>query len=237
MHTVCVGHRRALTGGIGVGLKHLDALRQDTFSADCRGVVLDLWPRSGAQDPLMNERKVTDVEEVLDYARPACRHSVWPRDQHVIRRIVEQIELWDGVSAGAKTHPDDAIGLCRVIGDHPRLRGRRLLGVGRHEHALPIRSVSPTVVRALNPNAVDDASERQPSAAMYTEVTPCDEFTTRSPNHQVLAEHPGRDWATIRKLLDQRYWVPVLNQDRVIDHHYVLSSKVRSEAARLVQCG
>src|SRR6266550_3144580 len=107
MHTVCVRHHRALAGGIGVRLKDLDALRQDAFRAGGRRVVLDLRPPSVAQDPLMNEWEVTDVEEVLDYARPACRHPVWPRDQHVIRRIVEQLELWDGLRAGAKTHPDD----------------------------------------------------------------------------------------------------------------------------------
>src|SRR2546427_12750289 len=102
MHAIGVSHHRAVAGGIGVGLKHLHTLRHDAFSADSGRVVLDLRSRSVAQDPFMNEWEVTDVEEVLDNARPACPHRVWPREQHLVRGIVEQLEPWDPVSAAAE---------------------------------------------------------------------------------------------------------------------------------------
>ena len=53
----------------------------------------------------MNEREVSDVEEVFDYARTACFHPVWPGDQHLIRRIIEQLELWDPAGAAAEAAP------------------------------------------------------------------------------------------------------------------------------------
>src|ERR1700681_2988942 len=120
MHAVCVSDRRAVAGGIGVGLENLDALRQDAFRAYRRRVVLDLRSRSVPKDPFMNKWEVTDVKEVLDDPRPACTHPVRPRDQHVISRIVEQLEPWDPVSATAEAHPDDAVGGRRAKGGHPR---------------------------------------------------------------------------------------------------------------------
>ena len=77
----------------------------------------------------MNEREVADVEEVLDYARTARSHAVRPRDQHVIRRIVEQLEFRDPAGATAEAHPYDAIGFRRQKGIHPRLFRWNLLGV------------------------------------------------------------------------------------------------------------
>src|ERR1700730_6785613 len=115
MHAIGVGHHGALARGIWVWLEDLDAFRHDAVRADRRRVVLDLRSGSVAQDPLMNEREVTNVEEVLDNSRRTCPHSVWPRHQHGMRRIVEQLEPWDLVSAAAKTHPYDAIGLRGVI--------------------------------------------------------------------------------------------------------------------------
>src|ERR1700704_2774356 len=156
MHAICVSHHRAVAGGIRVRLKHLDALCHDSFSADSRLVILDLWPGSVAQNALMNERKVTDVEEVLDDARTACSHAVWTRDQHLIRRIIEQLEPWNLARAAAEVDPDDAIGFRRAKGRHARLFRRSLLRVGGHEHAPPVGSVGPSVIWAFESNAIDD---------------------------------------------------------------------------------
>src|SRR5580692_12649175 len=119
MYAIGVSHHRAVTGCIGVGLKHLDALRQVTFGADRGRVVLNLRSRPVAEDPFMNKREMTDVKEVLDNARPARPHAVRARNQHPIRRIVEQVEPWDPGSAVAETHPYDVVRRRRMEGCYP----------------------------------------------------------------------------------------------------------------------
>jgi hypothetical protein len=56
------------------------------------------------------------------------------------------------------------------------------------------------VIRALEPNAVDDAAERQSSASMDAQVSPREELAAGAPHDDVLAEHPSSDWATVGKL-------------------------------------
>jgi hypothetical protein len=53
---------------------------------------------------------------------------------------------------------------------------------------------------------------------MHTQVAPGEELAAGTPDDYVFAEHPSRDRATVRKLCDQRHRVPILYQDRVIDH-------------------
>jgi hypothetical protein len=55
---------------------------------------------------------------------------------------------------------------------------------------------------------------------MYTQVTPCEVLTARAPHDQVLAEHSRRDWAAVRKLCGEDYGMPILYEDRVIDHRH-----------------
>src|SRR5467141_1813718 len=186
MHAICVSHHRAATGGIGIGLKHLDSLRHDAVSADCRRVILDLRTRSVAQYPLVPEGEMTDVQEVLDNARPACLYAVWPRHQHAIRRIVEQLESWDLASPAAEAHPYDPMSRGRVKCGHLCLCRRSLLRVGGHEHAAPVRGVCPTVIRALEPHAVDNAAKRQSCASMHAEIAPGEELATGTPDDEVL---------------------------------------------------
>src|SRR5713101_1405597 len=187
MHAIRVSHNRAVTGCIGVGLKHPDALRYDAVSVGRGCVVLDLGSRAVTQDPLMNEREMTDVKEVLDNARPACPHVVWPRHQHPIPRIVEQLEPWDPAGAAAQIHPYDVIRRRRVKGGYLRLCRRDLLRVGRHEYAPPVLCICPAVIRALEPYAVDNAAERQSRASMHAQVAPREELVARTPHNEVFA--------------------------------------------------
>jgi hypothetical protein len=55
---------------------------------------------------------------------------------------------------------------------------------------------------------------------MNAEVAPGEELAAGAPDDKVFAEHPGRDRATIDKLFDKRDGVPILYEDRVIDHRY-----------------
>src|SRR5713101_7985955 len=231
MHAIRVSHNRAVTGCIGVGLKHPDALRYDAVSVGRGCVVLDLGSRAVAQDPLMNEREMTDVKEVLDNARPARPDAVRPRNQHPIRRILEQLELWDPASAAAETDPYDVIRRRRVKGGDLRLCRRDLLRVGRHEHTPPVRSIRPTVVRALEPHAVDDPTKGEPGASMHAQVTPREELFAGTPHHEVLAEHPGGNRSTVCQLRDKRYGVPIVYEDRVIDHRDSSSERPRRDDA------
>jgi hypothetical protein len=53
---------------------------------------------------------------------------------------------------------------------------------------------------------------------MHTEVAPCKELASGSPNDEVLAEHPSRYWAAVLELFDNRDGVPIFYENRVIDH-------------------
>jgi hypothetical protein len=53
---------------------------------------------------------------------------------------------------------------------------------------------------------------------MHAQVTPCEKLVAGAPHDQVLAEHPRRDWAAIRELRGKDYGMPILDEDRVIDH-------------------
>jgi hypothetical protein len=74
------------------------------------------------------------------------------------------------------------------------------------------------VIRALEANAVDDVAERQSSPSMHAQVAPREELTAGTPHNEVLTEDSGRDRATSRELFNKSYGVPVLYQDRVIEH-------------------
>src|SRR6266849_391182 len=79
--------------------------------------------------------------------------------------------------------------------------------------------------------AADDGAERQSRASMHAQVAPREELPAGTPHDDVLAEHPGRNRSTIRKLCDKRYGVPILHEDRVVNHGH--SSMLRSiKAAR-----
>jgi hypothetical protein len=82
------------------------------------------------------------------------------------------------------------------------------------------------VVRAFEPNAIDDAAERQSSASVHAQVAPREELLAGAPHNEVLAEHPGRNRATVRKLCDKGYGMPILYEYGVIDHRD--SSKKRA---------
>src|SRR5437868_4120154 len=56
---------------------------------------------------------------------------------------------------------------------------------------------------------------------MHAEVAPCEVLVARPPEDQVLAEQPGRDRAAAREVLDPGDRVPVLDQNRVIDHAWL----------------
>src|SRR5260370_22554611 len=144
MTGVGVSPNRGVTGCIGVGLKHPDALSHDAFSVGRGCVALDLGSRAVTQDSPMDEREMTDVKEILDNARPACPHAVWPRNQHPIRRIVKQLEPWDPAGAAAQTHPYDVIGRRRVKGGYPRLCRREPPRGCSAKHAPPAGLRAPT---------------------------------------------------------------------------------------------
>jgi hypothetical protein len=55
---------------------------------------------------------------------------------------------------------------------------------------------------------------------MNAEVAPREELAAGAPDNEVFAEYPGRDGATIGKLFDTRYGMPILDEDGVIDHRY-----------------
>src|SRR5260370_3581287 len=151
----------------------------------------------------MSEREMTDAKQVRVNGRPAGPDAIGPRNQPPIRRIVEQLEPWDPASAAAETHPYDVMRRRREKGAYPRLCRRDLLRVGRHEYAPPVRSICPTVIRALEPYAADDAAERQSGASMHTPVTPREELLAGTPHDEVLAEHPACNPATVCKAPDE----------------------------------
>src|SRR5438874_12092835 len=92
VHAIRVGHRRTLAGAVRVGLEDFDALSEHAIRPRCRFVVGYLRALSVAEYPLVHERKMADVEEVLDYSRRARLHEVRARHHHIVRGVVEQLE-------------------------------------------------------------------------------------------------------------------------------------------------
>jgi len=53
---------------------------------------------------------------------------------------------------------------------------------------------------------------------MHAQVAPREELAAGTPDDNVFAKYPSRDWATVNKLCDKRYRVPILYEYGVIDH-------------------
>src|SRR5439155_2567554 len=119
-------------------------------------VVGDLGPRAVAQDPLVDERKMADVQEVLDDARPARLHTIWPRPQDLVGRILEQLERRHVAGWVAEAHPDHAVADRRAVNLDAGFGWRRLLGMRGHEDAPSVGPISPAVIRAFEGAAFDD---------------------------------------------------------------------------------
>src|SRR5207245_9418963 len=110
------------------------------------------------------------------------------------------------------------VGRARAISGDACCCRRSLGGVGGHDHAPSGAGVGPAVIGALEPNAIDHASQRQPGAAVHAQVPPRVIVIARAPEDDVLAEQTGGHRTTAGEVLDPRHRVPVLDADRVSDH-------------------
>src|SRR5438874_12528074 len=207
-----------MAGRVRVGLIDLDSRGQHAVGTDDGVVVGNLRTGTVAEDALMNKWKMTHVEKVLYDARATSFHVIRPGHQNVVSGIVHQLECRDIRRAAAERDPDDAVPRFRLIRRNPRLCRRGLLRVRRHQDAASVRAVRPAVIRAFEPDAVDDASERQTRSAMHAEVAPGMKLLPRAPDDEVSAEGPTRQRSAVREVLDARYGMPVLDQDRVVEH-------------------
>src|SRR5207245_2088859 len=65
---------------------------------------------------------------------------------------------------------------------------------------------------------LDDAAQREPGAAGDAQVAPRVIVAARAPEHDVLAQQPCGRRAATGEVFDPRDRMPVLDEDRVIDH-------------------
>ena len=186
MHAIRVRDRRALAGRVGIRLVNLHPGRQHAVGVDDRLVVLDLGPRPVAEDPLVHEGKVPDIEKVLDHARTTGVHAVRSGPQQLVRGIAHELERRNLGRPAAQRRPDDPMRFPRVKGRHPRLCRRLLLRMSGHQHAAPVGCIRPAVIGALEAHAVDDLAERQARAAMHAQVAPCMNFVPGAPDDEVF---------------------------------------------------
>src|SRR5260370_38876479 len=61
---------------------------------------------------------------------------------------------------------------------------------------------------------------------MHAQVAPREELLAGTPHDEVLAEQPGCNRSTVCKVRDERYGVPIVHEDWIVNHHY--SSSVRA---------
>ena len=54
---------------------------------------------------------------------------------------------------------------------------------------------------------------------MHAQVAPRVELVTRTPHHEVLGEQSGWQRSAAGEVFDACYRVPVVDEDRVVDHH------------------
>jgi hypothetical protein len=66
---------------------------------------------------------------------------------------------------------------------------------------------------------------------MHAQVAPREELLAGTPHNEVLAEHPSGNRSTIFKVCDERYRMPIVYEDRVIDHRYLSSKGARCDDA------
>ena len=81
-----------MTGGIRIGLKDFDPGRKHAIRIGGRFVISDLRSCAVSKDPFVDERKMADVQEVLDDARSARLHPIWSSPQHLVGPIIEELE-------------------------------------------------------------------------------------------------------------------------------------------------
>jgi shikimate kinase len=87
------------------------------------------------------------------------------------------------------------------------------------------------VIWTLEAHAIDDRAQREPGASMHAQVAPREELVAGTPHNEVLAEHAGRNRPTVFKLCDKRDGVPIIYEDRVIDHRDSSSGRARCDDA------
>jgi len=68
------------------------------------------------------------------------------------------------------------------------------------------------VIWALEPNTIDETSERQAGASVHAQIAPCEELVTGTPDDDNFSEHAGSDRSTIRELVNAGYGMPIIDQ-------------------------
>src|SRR5438105_11044776 len=88
----------------------------------------------------------------------------------------------------------------------------------RHQNAPAIAGVGPSVVRTLEGRAVDHLPEEQPCTSVHTQVPPGEVLRARTPQDDVLAQETRTTRPTRSELDNARHRVPVIDEDRIVDH-------------------
>jgi hypothetical protein len=66
---------------------------------------------------------------------------------------------------------------------------------------------------------------------MHAQVAPREELLAGTPHNEVLAEHPSGNRSAVFKVCDERYGMPIVYEDWVIDHRYFSSKGARCDDA------
>ena len=133
-------------------------------------------------------------------------------------RVVHEVERRDPGRAAAEGHPYHPMPGHGAIRGDAGLRRRYLLWMRGDVDAPAVDAVRPAVVGAFEAVSVDDPAKGEACAAMHAQVAPGDEIVPGAPDHDVFAEKPSRDRAASGQVFDPRDRVPVVDQDRVIQH-------------------
>ena len=195
----------------GSGSIDADPGRLHALIVDHRLIVGDLGPFGRAQDILVDERKVGDVEKVLDdagaarvdhvrAAKKVAETAIVPlgKGRHIVRRVAEADQ--------------PTIALEGAIGLDAGLARRRRVGQRRDADALPVRIIDPAVIGALQRTTIDPA-EREPRAAVHAQVLPGERPSVGLPDDDVLTQEPCADKPAPRERVAAHDRMPIVDKD------------------------
>jgi hypothetical protein len=74
------------------------------------------------------------------------------------------------------------------------------------------------VIGTLEATAIDHSAQRKTRAAMHAQIAPRVELVTRAPHDEVLAEQSRWLRSAAGEVFDARYRVPVIDEDRIVEH-------------------
>ena len=205
-HDVVFDLQQLLHAG-NVGL-HEDLVEPEGAVLAPHVVVLDLGLVPGAEDVLVDEREVGEVDEVLEApgraGGPVVVGGRLPAHDRVVpfrdpRRLAPRLV--------GQAHPDHAGALPAQVADQPELEHPAQLGPGRDRHQRSLHVVGPAVVRAVDAAVLDPAQRRRgPLVAAHVHEGPGGPLV--ADDQDAFPEEPARDHLALGHVLRIGDWMP-----------------------------